>query len=97
MIPIDRNKITAFCKSNNIAFFGLFGSAARGDIRHNSDVDVLVRYARPVGLFDHSRIALELESLLGRRVDLVTDGALNKYIRANVYRDLQPVYGKLST
>lgn len=97
MIPIDKNKITQFCKNNNIAFFGLFGSAAKGEIRRNSDIDVLVRYGRPVGLFDHSRIALKLESLFGRPVDLVTEGGLNKYIRANVYRDLQPLYGKLNT
>lgn len=97
MMVFNQQQIADFCKKNNIAFLGLFGSAARGDFKQNSDVDLLVQYGRPVGLFEHSRVALKLESLLGRHVDLVTDGALNKYIRNNVYRDLKPVYGELNT
>lgn len=94
MIPLNQHQITDFCKKNDIAFLGIFGSAARDEAQERSDVDLLVRYARPKGLFDHSRIALELEEFFGRRVDLVTDRALNKYIRTNVYRDLKPLYGR---
>src|SRR3989344_844672 len=97
MIRIDQQKIHDLCKKNNIAFLGVFGSATRDDFKGRSDVDLLVRYARPKGLFEHIGIALELESLFGRKVDLVTDGALSKYIRINVYRDLKPLYGKLQS
>lgn len=94
MITFNQQQITDLCKNNDIGFLGMFGSAARSDIQGSSDVDLLVRYEKPKGLFDHSRIALELESLFGRRVDLVTDRALSKYIRTNVYRDLKPLYGR---
>lgn len=94
MIPSNQHQITDFCKKNDIAFLGMFGSAVRDDLKKESDIDLLVRYARPKGLFDHSRIALELEDLFGRRIDLVTDRALSKYIRSNVYRDLKPLYGR---
>lgn len=93
MMTFNQQQITDLCKKNDIAFLGVFGSAARGEIRESSDVDLLIKYDKPKGLFDHSRIALEFESLFGRRVDLVTDRALSKYIRTHVYRDLKPLYG----
>lgn len=97
MIALDNQKLANFCKANNIVFLGLFGSAARDELRPGSDIDLLVQYGRPIGLFEHSRVALELESLLGKRVDLVTDKALSKYIRPNIYRDLKPLYGRQSS
>ncbi|OGG13055.1 hypothetical protein A2875_00565 [Candidatus Gottesmanbacteria bacterium RIFCSPHIGHO2_01_FULL_46_14] len=97
MVPISQEKIHDLCKKNDIAFLGVFGSAARDEYKGDSDVDLLVRYARPKGLFEHSGVALAFESLFGRKVDLVTDGALSKYIRTNVYRDLKPLYGKLQS
>lgn len=97
MIPINQQKILDLCKKNDIAFLGIFGSAARDNFDRDSDIDFLVRYGRPKGLFEHSGVALELESLFGRKVDLVTDRALSKYIRSNVYRDLKPLYGQLQS
>lgn len=94
MMTFNQQQITDLCKKNDIAFLGIFGSAARDELQGGSDVDLLVRYARPKGLFDHSRIALELEEFFGRRVDLVTERALSKYIRTNVYRELKPLYGR---
>lgn len=97
MIALDSQKLADFCKSNNIVFLGLFGSAARDELLAGSDIDLLVRYGQPIGLFEHSRVALELESIFGKRVDLVTDKSLNKYIKARVYHDLKPLYGQQSS
>ncbi len=97
MIALDSQKLADFCKNNNIVFLGMFGSAARNELRNTSDVDLLVRYNEPIGLFEHSRVALELESLFGRPVDLVTENALNKYIKPRVYHDLKPLYGQRSS
>lgn len=94
MMIFNQQQIISLCKKNDIAFLGIFGSSARDETRRSSDIDLLVRYDKSKGLFDHSRIALELEKLFGRRVDLVTDRALSKYIRTNVYRDLKPLYGR---
>jgi len=49
----------------------LYGSAARGDSGPNSDVDILVELARPLGL-QFVGLALYLEEVLGRKVDLAT-------------------------
>ena len=68
MIQIKQSDLEDFCKKNDIGFLGMFGSGARGDFRASSDVDLLIRYNRPKGLFEHSGIALELEEMLGRKL-----------------------------
>ena len=56
---------------------GYFGSFARGDYREDSDVDIIVACKRGIGwkFFDLKEY---LESVLGRRVDLVTENSLRK-------------------
>jgi uncharacterized protein len=56
----------------------LFGSAARGDDRPDSDVDLLVDFDRESSLFDLIRLTRELEELLGRPVDVVSTGGLKE-------------------
>ena len=43
----------------------IFGSAARGELRPDSDIDLLVSFARPVSLFEFARLRRRLEELLG--------------------------------
>jgi hypothetical protein len=65
----------------------LFGSTARGEARVDSDVDLLVDFARPVGLFGFLEVKSYLEHLLGRPVDLVTASALRPEYRDTVLRE----------
>jgi hypothetical protein len=65
----------------------LFGSTARGEARADSDVDLLIDFARPVGLFGFLEVKSYLEHLLGRPVDLVTAGALRPEYRDTVLRE----------
>jgi uncharacterized protein len=53
-----------------------FGSAARGDDRPDSDIDLLVDFDEDSSLFDLMRMSRELEALLGRPVDVVSAGGL---------------------
>ncbi len=70
-----------------VSSLSLFGSASRGEDRPDSDVDVLVEFGRPAGLFDFIRVRRRLEDALGRRVDLVTPDALRPAMREAVLRD----------
>ena len=70
---------------------GLFGSAARGELRRNSDIDILVEIDRPIGLFEFVGIKLELEEALGRKVDLGEYDALKPLIRERVLREEVPI------
>ena len=65
----------------------LIGSVARGDARPDSDVDLLVKWKDGTSLLDQAALKLELENLLGRKVDIASDGWVKPSIRESVYRD----------
>ena len=65
----------------------LFGSFARDEGRDDSDVDLLVEFDRPTGLFEFARLQGELGELLGHRVDLVTLAALKPQLRERILRE----------
>lgn len=67
---------------------GLFGSAARDELRPDSDVDVLVEFEGPPTFDRYIDLKDFLEQTLGRPVDLVTTGGLKPRARAHVERDL---------
>jgi len=62
----------------------VFGSVARGESDEKSDVDFLVELERGTTLLDHAGLVIELQTLLGRRVDVVTEKGLRPWIRERV-------------
>ena len=66
----------------------LFGSVARDEAGPNSDVDFLVEFDHPVGLFDFSKVRLYLEDVLGCSVDMGTQDALREDLRKPVLKDV---------
>jgi len=91
---MERDKILTLLKNRKrqLKKFGvrsvsIFGSVARNQARKNSDVDILVDFERPIGLFEFARLKLYLEEALGRKVDLVTPEALRKELRENILRE----------
>lgn len=66
---------------------GVFGSVARGEEDADSDVDVLVELEAPIG-WELVDLQDRLEEVLGRRVDLVTVGALREEMSATVMREV---------
>jgi len=65
----------------------LFGSAVRGELGPESDIDILVEFFRPVGLFSFLRLQYRLAELLGRRGDLVTPQALKPQLRDRILEE----------
>jgi hypothetical protein len=65
----------------------VFGSVARGEAAGASDIDLLVEFDRPVGLFHFVRVRNFLSRELGADVDLVTPDALSGDVRENVLRE----------
>ena len=66
----------------------LFGSAARDEMRPESDVDVLVEFDGPTTFDRYFDLRDSLEKILGRRVDLVTNRGLKPRARRHVEKDL---------
>ena len=72
----------------------LFWSFARGEETPESDVDVRVEFDRsqPIGLFRYAQMHLDMEDLLGRKVDLVEDGMLRPAAALTANRDKRMIY-----
>ncbi len=66
----------------------LFGSVARNEAHPNSDVDLLVEFDRPIGLFTFVRLKRYLEEVLGSSVDLGTIDSLKPYLQEPVFREM---------
>jgi len=88
---VRRDELIALLRSREAELAGygvrelaLFGSVARDQARPDSDVDLLVEFDRPVGLFAFLDLQEYLEGLLGRPVDLVTRPALKPQLRERI-------------
>lgn len=89
-----RKKIMPILKARGAEYVAVFGSAARGETKRSSDIDILVRFKKDISLLDHIGIAYELSDKIGRKVDLITEDSLSKHIVLNVKKDLRVLYGK---
>ena len=78
-----RRELEAF----GVKSLALFGSVAGDEAGPESDVDLLVEFREPVGLFRFLDVKAYLESLLQREVDLVTPDALKRQLREAILRE----------
>lgn len=71
----------------------LFGSFARDEQEADSDIDVLLEldFSQPIGL-EYVHWWMDLEEKLNRKVDLVSDGTLSKYVLPFIEKDKQLIY-----
>lgn len=65
----------------------IFGSVGRGTARPDSDIDILVRYQTTPGIFEFLSLKQYLEDIVGRPVDLVTEGGLKKQLKNGILRE----------
>ena len=69
----------------------IFGSVARGEARPDSDIDLLIEKGPITSAWFPAGLVLELEDILGQRIDIVTETALNPYLRGRVLREAVPL------
>lgn len=67
---------------------GIFGSYARNEQKHSSDIDILVDFKRKTNLLDLIGIEQELTELLGMKVDLITLRSVNEQLKSFIQKDL---------
>ena len=91
---VDRAQLDDVCRRYHVRELALFGSAARGEMRPDSDVDLLVEFlpTAQIDLVDYAGLMLELSALLGRKVDLVSKNGLKPLIRDVVLGEARLVY-----
>jgi uncharacterized protein len=69
----------------------VFGSVLHGEDKEGSDIDILVDARPGATLFDLGGLQVELEEILGVRVDLVTPGEISRYFRTQVLSEAKPI------
>jgi len=92
-IPIPHEEIAAFCRKWGIRKLSFFGSVVRDDFGPESDVDVLVEFregAAPGWEVIHAEN--ELRGMFGRKVDLIEERLLNRWIRRDVMSEAVAEY-----
>ena len=84
----DIKRIAARHGASNIR---VFGSVARGEAGPDSDIDILIDVGPTTSSWFPAGLILDLEDLLGRRVEVITEKALNPELRDHVLREAIPL------
>ena len=82
-----KDKIVKVLKNHGVKRGGLFGSLVRGEMKEDSDIDILVEIEKDISLLDFIGIKLEIEDGLGRKVDLVEYCAIKPSIRDKILKE----------
>ena len=89
MFETIKNKAVPIFKNFGVNQAYIFGSFARGEQNQDSDIDFLIEYDpnADFSLFELVELKYTLEEALQRKVDVVTEGALSKFIKPYVLKD----------
>ena len=92
-IEIPAEKIAQICRKYGVKEMAIFGSAARGEMRPDSDVDIFVEFYPEVRIgWEFFDLEEELAQVFARKVDLGTKRILKPWIRHEVMRDARIIY-----
>lgn len=87
-----KKKILPVLEKHNLKKAGVFGSVVSGELKEDSDVDILVEIERDdMSLLDFVGIKLELEEALGRKVDLVEYCMIKPLLRERILAEEVPI------
>jgi len=93
-LELPQAEIAQLCRRYQVKELSVFGSAARGELRPGSDIDLLVEFFPQAGvdLLQHFAAEREFSEVLGRKVDLVSKRALRSALRQEVLSQARLVY-----
>lgn len=93
-LPIPYEALAEFCRENHISSLAVFGSAARGELTPESDIDLLVEFdsKAEISLFTLVELQARLSEMLGRPVDLGMPVTLKAPIREQVLQSAITIY-----
>jgi predicted nucleotidyltransferase len=82
-----KTKIIKILKKYNIKKAGLFGSYIRGEQKESSDIDILIQPAKDMSLLDISGLKIELENVLGKKVDIISYKYIHPYLKDRILKN----------
>jgi len=87
----QKQKILEIALKHGASNVRVFGSVVRGEAGPASDVDVLIDLEPERSLFGHAALVVELEQLLGCRVDVVTERGLRDRVKNRILKEAVPL------
>ena len=81
------DKLVELLRKHGVKRAEIFGSFARGEMRRDSDLDVVVEFSEPKSLLEIVGIERELTEELGVKVDLLTSGSISPLIGERIERE----------
>lgn len=91
LIRLNREEIVRIAAKHGVRDVRVFGSVARGEAGPESDVDFLVDAGPTTSPWFPGGLIVDLEALLGRRVEVVTERGLHPLLRESILREAVPV------
>lgn len=91
IIEKKREEIIRLSAKHGAKNIRVFGSVARGDESEDSDIDILVELEKGRSLLDLSGLLIDLQKLLDRKVDVVTEKSLHWYIRDKILKEAREI------
>ena len=85
ILKAKRDEILRLAARYGVERMRIFGSLARGQATQNSDIDFLVAFRRGKTLLDLVGFKQDLEQLLGRKVDVVSEGGVSPYLHNRIF------------
>lgn len=91
LLSLKRKEILEISKKYGAYHIRIFGSVAKGTADQNSDIDFLIEMERGRTLLDLGGLLMDLQNLLGCKVDVVTERGLRQRIRSRVLKEAVPI------
>lgn len=91
LLSDKRQEILRLAASRGMSNVRVFGPVARGDTADDGDVDLLVEAEAGRSMLDVVGLWLDLQELLGRKVDLLTEGGVNPHLRDRILAEARPL------
>jgi len=82
-----KRKIVPILQKYGVKRASIFGSAVRDEIREDSNIDILVEIEKDISLLDFVALKLELEDILGRKVDLVEFDTIKPKLKDRILKE----------
>ena len=91
-LQFDIKKLIELCRQSGVVQIAIFGSMARGEANQQSDIDLVVKFSKPISLLRVTALERQLSEALGRKVDLLTEAAISPYLQERIKRNLKVIY-----
>ena len=93
-LEVPTERIADLCRRHGIQELSVFGSAARNDMRPDSDVDIMIEFFPETnyGWTEYQAIESELRTIFGRPVDLGTKKYIKPHVKAHILKEARLLY-----